>query len=117
MTYIDGFVLAVPTDGKEAYLKHAKDCVPIFKKYGALRLVESWGVDVPDGELTSFPMAVKAKPGETVVFSWIEWPSKQARDKGMKQAEKDPFFADESLTAPFDGSRMIFGSFDVILDE
>jgi len=117
MTYIDGFVLAVPTANKQAYLEHARACVPVFKKYGALRVVESWGVDVPEGEVTSFPMAVKAGPDETVAFSWIEWPSKDAREAGMEQAMKDPLFADESLTAPFDGARMIFGSFDVILDE
>lgn len=117
MSYVDGFVAAVPTANKQAYLKHAKDCVPVFKKYGALRVVETWGADVPDGEQTSFPLAVKAKPDETIVFSWIEWPSKQARDEGMDLAVKDPFFADENQTMPFDGARMIFGSFDVILDE
>ena len=117
MSYVDGFVIAVPTANKEAYLMHAQACVPVFKKYGAVRLVETWGNDVPDGEQTSFPMAVKAKPGETIVFSWIEWPSKEARDKGMEKAMKDPFFANEDQTMPFDGARMIFGSFDVILDE
>ena len=116
MTYIDGFVLAVPTANKEAYIKHAKDCVPIFKKYGALRCVENWGVDIPEGENTSFPMAVKLKEGETVLFSWMVWPSKEVRDKGMEEAVKDPFFADNP-DMPFDGSRMIFGSFETILDE
>ena len=116
MTYIDGFVLAVPTANKERYLKHAHDCVPIFKKYGALRLVENWGVDVPDGETTSFPMAVKRNDDETILFSWIEWPSKEVRDKGMKELEKDPFFSQEH-DIPFDGKRMIFGSFETILDE
>ncbi|MEO1406284.1 MAG: DUF1428 domain-containing protein [Pseudomonadota bacterium] len=117
MTYIDGFVLAVPTENKEAYLTHATACVPVFKKYGATRVVECWGADVPDGEVTSFPMAVKCKPDETVVFSWISWPSKEARDTGMDEAMKDPFFADGSMTQPFDGSRMIFGGFETILDE
>ena len=116
MTYVDGFVLAVPTAKKEAYLKHAKDCVPIFKKYGALRLVENWGVDVPNGEITSMPMAVQLKPDETVLFSWIEWPSKEARDKGMEQLMKDPFFQGDP-EMPFDGKRMIFGGFQTILDE
>ena len=117
MTYVDGFVVAVPTANKQAYLDHAWACVPIFKKYGALRLVESWGNDVPDGEKTSFPMAVKCKPDETVMFSWVEWPSKEVRDKGMEELVKDPFFENEDQTMPFDGARMIFGSFDVILDE
>lgn len=116
MTYVDGFVIAVPTANKDAYLEHAKACVPVFKKYGALRLVETWGVDVPDGEVTSFPMAVKAKPDETVMFSWIVWPSKEVRDDGMEAAMQDPFFA-EGYELPFDGKRMIFGSFETILDE
>jgi len=91
--------------------------VPVFKKYGALRVVENWGVDVPDGEQTSFPMAVKATEDETVVFSWIEWPSKAARDKGMEAAMTDPFFQNEDGHVPYDGARMIFGSFETILDE
>ena len=115
MSYIDGFVLAVPNEKKQAYLKHAQDCVPIFKKYGALRLVENWGVEVPEGELTSFPMAVQVKPDETVLFSWIEWPSKEGRDQGMEALVKEPFFAEEH-DIPFDGKRMIFGSFETILD-
>ena len=117
MTYIDGFVAAVPTSNKEAYLKHAKDSVPVFKKYGALRCVENWGVEVPDGELTSFPKAVQAGPDETIVLAWIVWPSKEARDKGMEEAMTDPFFAGDGSDMPFDGKRMIFGSFETILDE
>ena len=116
MTYVDGFVVAVPTENKQVYLEQARKCVPIFKKHGALRLVETWGNDVPEGAMTSFPMAVKCEPGETVVFSWIEWPSKEMRDSGMEEVVKDPFFENEDYTA-FDGSRMIFGSFDMILDE
>ncbi|MEL7130602.1 MAG: DUF1428 domain-containing protein [Pseudomonadota bacterium] len=117
MTYVDGFVLAVPTANKAAYLNHAKASAPIFKKYGAERVVECWGDDVPDGEVTSFPMAVKLKPDETVVFSWIIWPSKAARDRGMEQAVKDPFFEAEGARMPFDGKRMIFGGFETIMDK
>ncbi|MEM9667823.1 MAG: DUF1428 domain-containing protein [Pseudomonadota bacterium] len=117
MTYIDGFVLAVPTENKQAYLDHASASVAVFKKYGAIRVVECWGADIPDGEVTSFPMAVKCEPGETVVLSWIVWSSKKARDAGMEEAVKDPFFADEDAKVPFDGSRMIFGGFETILDE
>ena len=116
MTYVDGFVLAVPTANKAAYLEHARASVPVFKKYGAVRCVENWGVEVPDGENTSFPMAVKATADETIVFAWIEWPSKEARDKGMEGAIADPFFADDGASMPFDGSRMIFGSFETIVD-
>lgn len=115
MGYIDGFVLAVPEDKKDDYLEHARACVPVFKKYGAVRLVENWGVDVPDGELTSFPMAVKCKPGEVVMFSWVEWPSKTVRDTGMKALVKDPFFAQDHAI-PFDGKRMLLGSFETVLD-
>ena len=117
MTYVDGFVLAVPTANKAAYIEHAAATAPVFKKYGALQVVECWGADVPDGEQTSFPMAVKLQPEETVVFSWIVWPSKAVRDTGMEEAMKDPFFAEEGQNMPFDGGRMIFGGFDVVLDE
>ena len=117
MSYIDGFVLAVPTVNKAEYLEHARASVPVFKKYGALRMVENWGVDVPDGEQTSFPKAVKCGVDETVVFSWIEWPSKAARDKGMAAAMTDPFFQNEDSRVPYDGSRMIFGGFETLLDE
>ena len=114
MSYIDGFVAAVPTANREAYLVHARWAADIFKQYGATKLVECWGDDVPDGKLTSFPMAVKRQPDETVVFSWILWPSRQVRDAGMKQVMADPRM--QSATMPFDGKRMIFGGFEVALD-
>lgn len=117
MTYIDGFVAAVPTANKKTYLEHARLTAPVFKKYGALRCVDNWGVEVPGGETTSFPMAVKAGPDETIVFAWIEWPSKEARDKGMEKAMTDPVFNDDTIEMPFDGKRMIFGSFETISDE
>jgi len=116
MNYIDGFVFAVPTENKERYLRHAQDCASIFKKYGALRLVENWCVDIPEGEYTSFPMAVKKQPHETVMFSWVVWPSKEVRDKGMKELLRDPFFS-EGYDLPFDENRMIYGGFETILDE
>lgn len=115
MTYIDGFVAAVPTANKAAYLEHARVTGPVFKKYGALRVVDNWGVEVPDGEITSFPMAVKAKPDETIVFAWIEWPSKQARDKGMEKCMADPVFTSD-MAEPFDGKRMLIGGFETIWD-
>ena len=115
MTYIDGFVAAVPVENKEAYLEHARITSPVFKKYGALRVVDNWGDEVPDGEVTSFPLAVKAKPGEVIVFSWIEWPSKEAREKGMEQCMTDPVFTSD-MEMPFDGKRMLIGSFETILD-
>ena len=116
MDYVDGFVAAVPNANKEAYIKHAKEAAVIFKEHGALRLVECWGVDVPSGEITSFPMAVKCKDDETVIFSWIVWPSKEARNSGMEKAMKDPRMDMEANPMPFDGSRVIFGGFQVIVD-
>ena len=85
MTYVDGFVAAVPTANREAYKRHVEQAADVFRKHGALKVVECWGDDVPDGKLTSFPMAVKKQDDETVVFSWILWPSRQARDEGMRK--------------------------------
>ena len=76
MTYVEGFVVAVPTANKEAYRKHAADAAPLFKEFGVARMVECWGDDVPEGKLTSFTMAVKREADEAVVFSWITWPSR-----------------------------------------
>lgn len=114
MKYIDGFVAAVPTSKQKEYLEHAKMAAEIFRKNGALNVVETWGDDVPDGKLTSFPMAVQRKADETVVFSWITWPSKQVRDEGMKKFMEDPRVKDMQM--PFDGQRMIYGGFAVILE-
>ncbi len=112
MSYVDGFVAAVPAANRDAYLEHARIAAAVFKACGALEIVECWGNDVPTGEVTSFPMAVQCKPDEVVVFSWITWPSRAARDEGMKKA-----FADERLTKlamPFDGKRSLIGGFDVV---
>jgi uncharacterized protein YbaA (DUF1428 family) len=114
--YIDGFVCAVPTANREVYRKHAAEAGVVFKENGALRMVECWGDDVPEGELTSFPMAVKRKPDETVVFSWIAWPSKQAREEGMKKAMADPRLQPDRNPMPFDGKRLIYGGFEVLLE-
>lgn len=119
MAYIDGFVLAVPKKNRDAYLQLAKDMLPLFRRLGATRVVECWGDDVPDGNLTSFPMAVKKEPDEEVVFSWIVWPSKAVRDKGNAEMMQDPIMQQweaEGREPPFDGRRMIFGGFEVILD-
>jgi uncharacterized protein YbaA (DUF1428 family) len=115
MSYIDGFVIAVPKQNKQAYLDHAKKSLPMFKEFGATRMVEAWGDDVPEGKVTDFQRAVKAEPNEQIVFSWIEWPSKDVRDKGMKKMMEDPRMKDMQM--PFDGKRMIFGGFAPILDQ
>jgi uncharacterized protein YbaA (DUF1428 family) len=114
MQYIDGFVAAVPTANREKYLRHAKEAAAVFKENGALRVVECWGDDVPMGQTTSFPQAVKLEPNETVAFSWIAWPSREARDAGMKKVMDDPRM--KSAEMPFDGKRMIYGGFEQILD-
>lgn len=116
MAYVDGFVAAVPTANRDAYLKHATEAAAIFREYGAERVVETWGEDVPDGKLTSFPMAVKKAPDETVVFSWIVWPSKPVRDAAWQKVMADPRMQPEANPMPFDGKRMIYGGFDVLLD-
>jgi uncharacterized protein YbaA (DUF1428 family) len=115
VSYVDGFVLAVPKNNRDVYKKHAEEAAVMFKEHGALQLVECWGDDVPDGKATSFPMAVKCQDDETVVFSWIVWPSRQARDEGMKKFMADPRMA-QMGAMPFDGKRMIYGGFEVIVD-
>ena len=116
MSYIDGFVLAVPTANKEKFLAHARTGDPVFIEYGALRVVECWGDDVPEGEVTSFHSAVKRKPDEVVVFAWISWPSKEARDEGNGKVMADPRMERGDEVPPFDARRMIYGGFNVIVD-
>lgn len=116
MNYVDGFVAAVPTANREKYQKHAEDAAVVFKEHGALQVVECWGDDVPEGKLTSFPMAVQRKDDETVVFSWITWPSREKRDEAWKLIMEDPRMQPGSNPYPFDGKRMIYGGFQTILN-
>ena len=90
MNYIDAFVAAVPTADKDKYIEHAKTALIVFKEYGVLRMVENWGDDIADGETTSLPKAVKCKENETVVLSWIMWPSREVRDAGWEKIMADP---------------------------
>jgi uncharacterized protein YbaA (DUF1428 family) len=115
MDYVDGFVAAVPMANKEAYLRFAREAAVVFRSHGATRIVECWGDDVPPGKLTSFPLAVQCKEGEIVVFSWITWPSREARDAGMATFMKDPRMAAMG-EMPFDGKRLIFGGFQMVMD-
>lgn len=115
MSYIDGFVIPVPAGKKQAYRDMAAKAAPIFKEYGATRIVECWGDDVPEGKVTDFKGAVKAQPGEIVVFSWIVWPSKEIRDAGNRKMRDDPRMQ-MTPDMPFDPQRMIFGGFEVLLD-
>ena len=114
MAYIDGVLCAVQSSTNEVYKTPAEEMAAEFKKYGALSVVECWGNEVPDGKLTSMPMAVKCKEDETVVFSWITWPSKDARDSGWGRLMEES----EALAKPFpfDASRMIYGGFDVMFE-
>ena len=116
MSYIDGFVAAVPTANRDAYKRHAELAAVIFKEYGALKVVECWGDDVPDGKLTSFPIAVRKKDNESVVFSWIVWPSRQVRDDGMKKVMADPRSQPNANPMPFDGQRLIYGGFQTLVE-
>ncbi|MCQ8783700.1 DUF1428 domain-containing protein [Mangrovibrevibacter kandeliae] len=113
--YIDGFVIPVPTENRERYRDFAARALPIFREHGATRVVECWGTDVPDGKVTDFRGAVKAEPGESVVFAWIEWPSKEVRDAGMARVMEDDR-AEALGEMPFVGQRMIFGGFEPIVE-
>ena len=116
MSYIDGFVAAVPTANRDAYRRHAEAAAIVFKEHGAIKVVECWGDDVPDGKLTSFPLAVQRKPDETVVFAWIVWPSKAVRDAGMAKVMVDPRLKPEVNPMPYDGKRLIYGGFEVLVE-
>ena len=113
--YVDGCLIAVPAANKAAYKEMADKHAAILKEYGATRTVDAWGDDVPDGKVTDYKGAVKAKPDEVVVFSWVEWPSKEARDKGWDAAQKDPRMTD--LKMPFDGQRLVYGGFAPLFDQ
>lgn len=116
MSYVDGFVAAVPNENKQAFLDHARVAAKVFKRHGATQVVENWGDDVPQGALTSFPMAVQCAPDETVVFSWIVWPSKDLRNAGMEAVMQDPEMSSDTNPMPFDGRRMIYGGFTTIFE-
>jgi uncharacterized protein YbaA (DUF1428 family) len=116
MTYVEGFVVAVPTANKDAYKKHAEEAVPLFKEFGVTRMVEAWGDDVPDGKITDFKRAVQAKEDETVVFSFFEYPDKATRDAAMEKMMADPRMEEMGANMPFDGQRMIMSGFESIVD-
>ena len=116
LPYVDGFLLAIPTANKEVYRQYAQDAAVVFKEHGALSLVECWGDDVPVGKINSMHTAVLRKDDETVVFSWITWPDKATRDAGMQKVFADPRSAATMANMPFDGSRMIYGGFEMIVN-
>jgi uncharacterized protein YbaA (DUF1428 family) len=114
--YADGYVVPVPSDKKEAYRKLASKAADVFKEFGATRVVEAWGDDVPDGKVTDFKRAVNATPNEGVVFSFVEWPDKATRDESWKKVMEDPRMQPGADEMPFDGKRMIWGGFEPMLD-
>lgn len=124
MSYIDGFIIAVPTANKQKFIEHAKLGDSVFVDLGATRVVECWGDDVPDGKITDFRKAVQATVEETVVFSWIEWPDKETRDAAMKTMSEwmenpeksDPRMDPEKNPMPFDGKRLVFGGFSHLVE-
>jgi uncharacterized protein YbaA (DUF1428 family) len=118
MSYVDGFVVPVPRENLEAYKKMSLACGAIWKEFGALEFRECVGDDVPPGKVTSFPLSVDLKEGEVVVFSWIIYESRAKRDEINDKVMKDPRLAEymKTETMPFDGKRMIFGGFDMIVD-
>jgi uncharacterized protein YbaA (DUF1428 family) len=116
MSYIDGYVIAVPRGNKQAYQQLAQNFAPKFKEFGAMRQVETWGDDVPAGKVTDFKGAVKATPDEEVVFSWLEYPDKATRDAANKKMMEDPQMKEMGEQMPFDGKRMIVGGFQPIND-
>ncbi len=120
MSYIDGFVIACPKANKQKFIDHARMGDSVFMDLGALRVVECWGDNVPTGTVTDFRMAVKADPEEEIIFSWIEWPDKATRDAAMAKL-MSPDFSDPRMDPaknpmPFDGKRLIFGSFSPIVE-
>jgi len=113
MTYIDGFVIPVKLADKQAFIDHARKADQLLMDEGALRIVECWPEDVPEGKQTDFYRSVDRQEGETACFSWIEWPDKATRDAAFAK-----MMANEDIMAmpmPFDGKRMIFGGFEPVV--
>lgn len=111
--FIDGFVVPVAKGERETFRAFAEVCDPVFIEHGACWIMEAWGVDIPEGKLTDFRRAVQAKPDEEVVFSWVQWPDRAARDAGNQKIMNDPRLADKEM--PFDGRRLIFGGFEPVV--
>ncbi|MCB1675757.1 MAG: DUF1428 domain-containing protein [Halioglobus sp.] len=124
MSYIDGFVIAVPTANKDKFIEHAKLGDSVFIDLGATRVIECWGDDVRAGKVTDFRRAVQARDDETVVFSWIEWPDKATRDAAYAKmtdwmnhpGKGNPRMDPEKNPMPFDGQRLIYGGFAPLVE-
>jgi uncharacterized protein YbaA (DUF1428 family) len=118
MTYVDGFVVPVPTKNLSAYRGMARTAGKVWREHGALEYRECIADDVKPGKHTSFPQSVKLKPGEIVVFAWIVYKSRAHRDRVNAKAMKDPRLAAmmDPKSPPFDGKRMFWGGFKVMID-
>ena len=116
MSYVDGFVVPVPKDRIDEYEKVAREAAEVWREHGALSVTECLADDVPHGELTSFPRAVHATDDETVVFSWIVYESREARDEVNEKVMADPRMQGDISEMPFDGKRMFFGGFRTLVN-
>lgn len=114
MSFLDIVIIPVPTAGKAAYLEHSRQTTPFFKAQGALSVTETWGEDVPDGKVTDFKKAVQLQEGETVAVGWITWPDRAVRDAGWEKLMQDERMM--NLDPPFDGKRMVYAGFEVVLE-
>jgi uncharacterized protein YbaA (DUF1428 family) len=116
MSYVDGFVLPVPTAEFDAYRKNAELGKTVWMDHGALSYIEAKADDVPDGKVTSFPMAVKKEDGETIVFSFVTYRSREHRDEVMKKVMADPRMKDSMDNMPAYMKRLIYGGFQVFVE-
>jgi uncharacterized protein YbaA (DUF1428 family) len=116
MSYMDGYVVPVKTGRKQEYVDMATKMAKRFVEWGAIRVVEAWADDVPDGKVTDFKRSVAAEADETVVFSWVEWPSKSVRDAAYEKMRNDPDMQ-PSKDMPANMQRMIYGGFTTIVDQ
>lgn len=114
MNYVAGFLAAVPKENKQKLIEHSQKCIEVMRDCGALSVIDCWEDDVPEGKVTSMPMAIQRKEGEAIVFSWITWPSKAVRNEGMKKMMEDPRMSPKNNPMPFDGKRLIYGGFQVV---
>ncbi|MGZ9113330.1 MAG: DUF1428 domain-containing protein [Brevundimonas sp.] len=114
MPFLDITVIPVPVANKAAYLEHSRKTTPFFKEQGAISVTETWGEDVPDGKVTDFKRAVQLQDGETVAVGWITWPDRPTRDAAWEKLMQDERMV--GMDMPFDGKRMIFAGFEVLLE-
>ncbi|HWK14798.1 MAG TPA: DUF1428 domain-containing protein [Rhizobiaceae bacterium] len=115
MAFVEGFVAAIPVANREAFLGHARRAGHVFGQFGAARIVDAWGDDVPKGEKTDFYRAVAAKEDEAISFGWIEYADRATRDAASAEMMSEASAA-EIGEMPFDGRRMIFGGFEPVVD-